>query len=81
MVEYREVLDGKYLLDKMNLIYKNKFYWFILKVRLKIVSKKLVVVYVSYILMNIEIEMGLFWVFSFCYIECSILIYVFICLC
>lgn len=45
MVEYREVLDGKYLLDKMNLIYKNKFYWFILKVRLKIVSKKLVVVY------------------------------------
>lgn len=23
MVEYREVLDGKYLLDKMNLIYKN----------------------------------------------------------
>lgn len=45
MVEYREVLDGKYLLDKMNLIYKNKFYWFILKVRLEIVSKKLVVVY------------------------------------
>lgn len=45
MVEYREVLDGKYLLDKMNLIYKNKFYWFISKVRLEIVSKKLVVVY------------------------------------
>lgn len=76
MVEYREVLDGKYLLDKMNLIYKNKFYWFILKVRLEIVSKKLVVVYVSYILMNIEIEMGLFWGFSFCYIECNILIFI-----
>lgn len=27
MVEYREVLDGKYLLDKMNLIYKNLIYF------------------------------------------------------
>lgn len=44
MAEYREALDGKHLLDKMNLIYKNKFHWFILKARLEIVSKKLAVV-------------------------------------
>lgn len=45
MAEYREALDGKHLLDKMNLIYKNKFHWFILKARLEIVSKKLAVVH------------------------------------
>lgn len=43
-----------------------------MKARLKIVSKKLAVVHVSYTLMNIETEMGLPWVFISCHTECNI---------